>query len=320
MNHMPAAVIPRPIAWFRVARLQFYPMVIFVYGAGAIAAALAGGAFDWTRALLAYACLFLIEFATVLTNEHFDYEGDLRNRNASPFTGGSRMLVVGALRRQEVQRAATGAIVVLLAAAGLLLFRTPADQRLPVAVLVVLGAVLGLGYTAPPLKLSYRGYGEIVVSFTHSTYAMLFGWVSQGGDWHDPLPYLVSMPVFCAVFAANTVAGIPDHAADASVNKRSYSVIFGPTRAAFIASFAAVAASVGGITLWMDGLVPGSFGLVFFLTVPHALALAFVLTRFARSGNYDRRIDSIMINALNFIMWFGLIPFAYFLWRLRGSS
>jgi len=317
---MAEAVIPQPIAWLRVARLQFYPMVIFVYGAGAIAAALQAGAFDWTRALLAYGCLFLIEFATVLTNEHFDYESDLRNRNASPFTGGSRMLVVGALRHREIQRAAIGAVVVLAVVAGLLLSRTPADYRWPLFVLVVLGAVLGLGYTAPPLKLSYRGYGEIVVSFTHSTYAMLFGWVAQGGNWHDPLPYLVSMPVFCAVFAANTAAGIPDHAADLSVNKRSYSVIFGPMRAAFIASFAAVAASVGGITLWMDGLVSGKFGLAFFLTVPHALALAWVLARFARSGNHDRRIDSIMINALNFIMWFGLIPFAYFLWRLRGSS
>jgi 4-hydroxybenzoate polyprenyltransferase len=149
---------------------------------------------------------------------------------------------------------------------------------------------------------------------------MLVGWVGQGGDWRDPLPYLVSMPVFCAVFAANTVAGIPDHAADASVNKRSYSVIFGPTRAAFIASFAAAAASIGGITLWMDGIVAGKFGLAFFLTVPHALALAVVLARFARSDNHDRRIDSIMVNALNFIVWFGLIPFVYFLWRLRAAS
>lgn len=317
---MTEAVIPRPVAWFRIARLQFYPMVILVYGAGAIAAASHAGVFDWTRALLAYACLFLIEFATVLTNERFDYPGDVRNRNASPFTGGSRMLVVGALEDAAVRRAVIGALVALAVTAGVLLSQSLHGQRAPTTVLLLLGVVLGLGYTAPPLKMSYRGYGEIVVAFTHSTYVMLVGWVVQGGGWRDPLPYLVSLPIFCAVFSANTVAGIPDHAADQSVGKRSYSVIFGPSRAAFVASVAAMAASVGGITLWMDGIVAGKFGLLFFLTVPHALALSVVLARFARSRDYDRRIDPIMINALNFIMWFGLIPFAYFLWRLRGES
>jgi 1,4-dihydroxy-2-naphthoate polyprenyltransferase len=308
----------KPAAWLRVARLQFFPVVFFVFGAGAIAASLRTGVFEWTRFISAYLCLFLIELATILTNEHFDYQSDARNKNAGPFTGGSRMIVRGVLSHDEVLRAVTFAVIALGAVSGVLLSQTPREQHWPTFVLTVLGVVLGLGYTAPPLKLSYRGYGEITVAFTHGTYAMLFGWVTQGGDWRNPLPYLLSMPVFCAVLATNTLAGIPDRAADASVGKRSYGVIFGPASAAIIAALAALAASAAGVTLWSDGIVPGRFGLVFWLTVPHALALAVVLARFARSGRFDRRIDAILVNALSFILWFALIPFAYFLWRVRG--
>jgi 1,4-dihydroxy-2-naphthoate octaprenyltransferase len=312
-------VIPKPVAWLRVARLQFYPMVVFVYGAGAAAAAGPGG-IDWARAILAYACLALIEFATVLTNEHFDYASDVVNRNAGPFTGGSRMLVEGALTHAEVIRAVAIAVAMLGVVSGFLLARSPVEVRIPLLVLIAAGAVLGLGYTAPPLKLSYRGLGEIDVAFTHSTYAILVGWVAQGGSPASQVPYLLGMPVFCAVLAANTLAGIPDHAADASAGKKSYSVIFGPAAAAVIAVVAAAAAATAGLLLWRDGIVSGWPGAAFVFGIPHAIGLAVLLVRFIRSGNHDRRIDSIMATALGFIMWFGLIPFVYFLWFAHGPS
>jgi len=316
---MSERIIPKPVAWLRVARLQFYPMVVFVYLAGA-AAAVGAGALDWVRAALAYACLVLIEFATVLTNEHFDFASDVVNRNAGPFTGGSRMLVEGALTHEELIRAVAIAVAMLGVVSGFLLALSPHEVRSPLLVLIVLGVVLGLGYTAPPLKLSYRGLGEIDVAFTHSTYAMLVGWVAQGGSPSSQIPYLLSAPVLCAVLAANTLAGIPDHAADASVGKKSFSVIFGPPKAAGIAIVAAAAAGAAGLLLWRDGIVPGWTGAAFVLAVPHAIALAVGLIRFIRSGDYDRRIDPIMATALGFIMWFGLIPFFYFLWFAHGSS
>ncbi len=52
--------------------------------------------------------------------------------------------------------------------------------------------------------------------------------------------------------------------------------------------------------------------MVFALSAAHAVALSAALSGLIRSGNYDRRIDPIMINALNFIIWFGVIPLIYF--------
>jgi len=310
----------KTLAWVRIARLQFYPMVAIMYGAGAAAARVHTGHFDWTLCLLTYLCLFLIELATVMTNEYFDYASDVENRNAGPFTGGSRMLVVGALSFAEVRRAVVTATVALVVVTAGIVAVAPDGRGGLIAALLALGLVLGIGYTAPPLRLSYRGLGEIDVAFTHSIYVLALGYVAQTGAWNDPLPYLLALPAFFAVLSANTLAGIPDRSADLTVGKRSYSVVFGARSAAVIAMTAALAAALAGVWLWASGTVDGRIGLAFFATVPHALALVAALVRFVRSGSHDRRIDPIMINALNFIVWFGLIPLVYYLWHARSLS
>ncbi len=307
-------VVSKPVAWLRVARLRFYPIGLVMVATGALWGAGSTGSFDWTRAALAGACWVLIQFATVLTNEHFDVPADRENERFGPFTGGSRMIVDGALTHDDVIRAVAGAVIGTGVISGLLVAVSPAPARAAVLVLVAVGVVLGLGYTAPPLKLGYRGFGEITVSFLHSTYAMLLGWVAQGGRPTHPIPFLVSMPVFWAVLAAKTLTGIPDRAADATVRKKSYAVIFGPGQSAGIAIVAALAASVAGVLLWKDRIVAGWFGAAYLLTVPHALILAGLLVRFIRSGDADRRMDRPIATALTFTLWFGLIPLAYVLW------
>ncbi|MDH3197894.1 MAG: prenyltransferase [Candidatus Krumholzibacteria bacterium] len=309
---MAQASTPKALAWLRAARLQFYPMVVILYAVGAAIGELRTGALDWTAAILGWLCLFFIELATVLTNEHFDYEGDRANRNAGPFTGGSRVLVDGQLSFREVRSGIATALVALAVVAALLLVHLPAPSRALVGAWLALGVVLSLGYTAPPLRLSYRGLGELDVAFTHSAYVIVAGFAVQAGQWRDPLPWMVSLPAFFAVLAANTLAGIPDHAADASVDKRSCSVLFGRAAAARIAAATALAAAVAGVGLWAGGVVGGRVGLVFLATAVHAVALCWVLVSYIRSGGPDRRIDSVMVNALNFILWFGLIPLVYF--------
>jgi 1,4-dihydroxy-2-naphthoate octaprenyltransferase len=287
-------------------------MVIITYGVGAAIASAQTGHFNWTLCILGWACLFLIELATVMSNEYLDYASDRVNENAGPFTGGSRMLVDGPLSFPEVRRAIIAVLILFVAVATALITILPPERRLVVTAWLLLGVALGLGYTAAPLRLSYRGLGEIDVAFTHSAYVILVGYVVQTGVSSNPLPWLVSIPSFLAVLSANTLAGIPDHAADASVNKRSLSVLLGHRAAAVVAIISALAASVTGVWLWRAGVVDGRIGTVFALTVVHAIALAAALLGFLRSGNYDRRIDPIMINALNFIIWFGILPLIYF--------
>lgn len=142
--------------WFRAMRLQFYPMTWFAYAVGAMAAG--GGAEILARPLfwLGYAAVFLLEFAAVLVNEYFDYESDRNNRNFSPFNGGSRVLVDGALSFREARRGIALAVLAFALCGAALLHAAGAAAT---GVGLALGAalVLCLGYTAPPLRLSHRG-------------------------------------------------------------------------------------------------------------------------------------------------------------------
>ena len=295
-------------AWFRIARLQFYPMAFVAYSLGAAVASGVAGLFSLPVYLLGYAVCFLIEFCTILTNEYCDYETDRMNRNFSMFSGGARVLVEGRLGFKEV---GIGIVVVLFLVftGGYLLVAINRD--VPPAMIVgflLAGLLMGLGYTVPPVKLAYRGLGETTVGITHTFYLILSGYVFQTGDLYRPLPWLLSLPLFLAVFAAIVLAGLPDRLADSAAGKRTLAVILGPRTAIFIAGSSAAAAT--GVAIPLYGLTIGyrTALLAAACTVPHALALAVLLVRLLRSGRFDGRIDNVMGAALGYIIWFGLIP------------
>jgi len=283
-------------------------MTWLAYSLGALAQSVVSGRFSLRIYLLGYLVLFLIEFCTILANEYFDYESDRQNVNFSTFTGGTRVLVEEKLSFREVR---TGILIglAMIPVPGYLLIRS-AESVSPSTVLflLILGLFLGLGYTVPPLKFSYRGAGEIVVGLTHSAYVILCGFVFQGGNWKDPAPWLLSVPLFFAVLAANTLAGIPDRQADRAILKRSVAVIFGPCLATLFAICFVCAAFLSGALLGYLRLFPVPLSYWGLLVLPHGLVLVWSLFKFLRSDRLDGRINGILGLALSYIIWFGLLP------------
>jgi 1,4-dihydroxy-2-naphthoate octaprenyltransferase len=295
-------------AWLRIMRLQFYPMTFIAYSLGAAMAAGKGLSFSLYLYLLGYAYLFVLELSTILANELYDLPTDRINRNASPFNGGSRVLVEEKLAPKEV-RAALVLLLCLLVPFGLLLaFLCPPSSRTSAIFLLVAGILLGLGYTMPPLKFCYRGMGELVVATTHSPYVIVCGFVFQSGSWADPTPWILSVPLFFAVSAAITLAGVPDHQADKRAFKNTFSVLFGEQTACLLAVTFATLAVTAGTLLWHLQLLGRSGGLLVLITTPHWMILLIAAFVLVKSGNYDRRIDGIMGIALSYIIWFGIIP------------
>lgn len=301
------------LAWIKVIRLHFYPMTWIAYCVGALAASRNAGKWDLNAYLIGYLALFFIELSTILANEYYDYGTDRLNKNAGPFTGGTRVLVEGKLGFAEI-KGGIWASLILAVGFGCLLMKID-EQVSPFLILflILVGLFLGLGYTVPPFKFSYRGLGEVTVAFTHSPYVILCGYIFQGGPWSDPLPWILSIPLFLATLPAIILAGIPDRLADREVSKKVITVLLGPRKAVLLASFFACLASLSGFLLWYFGFIRGPAGKLILVAVPHVIFLLLALFNFIRSGNYDRRIDGIMALALSYILWFGLIPLISFL-------
>ncbi len=291
-------------AWLQIMRPQFYVFPWLALTTGALAAVHLGGRpWHWGAYLLGWAAAWLLEFIAVLTNEIHDFPTDQANRNGGPFTGGSRALVQGVLSLEQVRagrRVALGCLGLVAVAFALL-----APQGVgPVLTFLAAGVTLGMGYTAPPLRLVTRGLGELNVAFTHSALVVLCGYISQGGAFNDPAPWLIAVPIFFAVLPSITLAGFPDFESDAAHGKRTLAVRFGRAAAVKFALVAAVlaavlrlafASQVAGLS-WVDGLM-----------LLHAGGLAVALLRYLRQPRAGR-IDALLVIGLSFMVWFALAP------------
>ncbi len=295
-------------AWGKVLRLQFYPMAFIAYSLGAASLPLTSRPFNLKVFGLGYAVLFFLELATILNNELYDYQTDRLNKNFSPFNGGSRVLVEGRLSFREIKIGLLIVLGLIFILSFLLLRICPPDSSLVILLLLLTGTVLGLGYTAPPLKLSYRGFGELVVGITHSFYLVLCGFAFQIGTIDNPLPWLLSVPLFFSILAANTLAGIPDYPADRTVSKRSLPVILGPRVSTILAAGFVCLAALSGLLFWYFKIISRASSGMILIVAPHGLILLMALTQLIRSGQYDRRINGLMTLSLSYIIWFGLVP------------
>ncbi len=294
--------------WIKAIRLQFYPMTFFAYSAGAFAASKFNQGFDVAVFLLGYLLLFLLEVIVVFNNEYHDKETDKLNKSYSIFSGGSRVLVEGLISDESIHKAAKNLSLVSFVMALVVAYLSASPFLITLSLISVL-FMLAISYTAPPLKLSYNGLGEITVGFTHSFAMILSGFVFQGGGMGEGFPWLLGVPLFLSILPAIIMAGIPDYFADKQVGKGTLAVYMGKERAAYLAVFFVFFSFFSTIILKESGYLNEAYGNVIYLAFIHASLLVKMLCKFIRKEVKPERIDGIMIVSLLYIMWFAMIPF-----------
>jgi putative NADPH-quinone reductase/1,4-dihydroxy-2-naphthoate octaprenyltransferase len=289
------------LAWLRALRLQFYPMSWMAYTVGALGA---GATPDRLRYWLGYGFLFCAEAATVFSNEWFDFESDRNNRHHGPFNGGSRVLVQGDISFRQMGLGIGIALLLAAACAGMLLTGAGVGGAASAALLLML--LFALGYTVPPLKLSWRGLGELDVGLTHSLGVVLCGYLLQGGGWRDAFPWLVSLPMFLAILPSIIVAGFPDLEADRLAGKRTLAARLGHRRTLLLAIVPTLAAPASVLLVRDAPALKGSLDGVLPWAALHALLLAGLLWR--SRGRSGGRVDLLLVAALTYILWFVVPP------------
>ncbi len=170
--------------------------------------------------------IFAIEVAKNASGEIYDWNSGndqaVQAEDRSPFSGGKRVLIDRLLTKNQTAGIALTCYL-LGGAAGLsiIFWREPA-----ILWLGVIGIALAFFYHAPPLKLSYRGLGELAV-------AVAYGPMISAGT------YLVQRgSISIEVIAVSSLLGIligsfllinefPDYHADKSAGKRTLVVKFG---------------------------------------------------------------------------------------------
>jgi 1,4-dihydroxy-2-naphthoate octaprenyltransferase len=223
------------------------------------ALAAASGPISWPWLAVTIAGIFCIEAAKNASGEIFDWDSGadrgIAAADRSPFSGGKRVLVDGLLTRRQTWLVA-GVFYALGAAAGLaiVLAREPA-----VLGLGVVGVGLAYFYHAPPLKLSYRGLGELAV-------AVIYGPLVCAGTYlvqRHAVPLAVwaaAVPLGLLVGAFLWINEFPDRRADAAAGKRTLVVRLGALRSAEVFTLIIALAFTSLAALPLLGLTPGLLG------------------------------------------------------------
>lgn len=146
----------------RLARFHFLLLGFLLYLAGYLLAMAYGAQLHTIKFLFGYLVFGLAHLSVSFSNDYFDRIAD-KNSKRTIFSGGSKVLV----EHPEMERLSLRISIFLLAASffGAAFLTIVFDYSLWLLLFVLMGGLLGWFYTAPPLKLAYRGLGEIATMF-----------------------------------------------------------------------------------------------------------------------------------------------------------
>ncbi|HSS63692.1 MAG TPA: prenyltransferase [Gammaproteobacteria bacterium] len=166
------------------------------------------------------AALFCMEVAKNAWGDVIDFDSGtdlaVRPEDRTAFSGGKRVIVDGLLTKEQ-----TWLVAAIFGGAGLLLGAVIVLMREPTALAIgVTGALLGWSYHGPPLKLAYRGLGELDVILCYGPLIVLSTYLIQTHElsW---AAFWMSLPLGIFIAAFLWVNEFPDYEADLRAGKKN---------------------------------------------------------------------------------------------------
>jgi len=180
------------------------------------------GAFSWPFAVAVLVLAGLTQLGGTFLDDYFDHRSgvDWKTENRTLFSGGGGLIQSGLWKPLSVL-----VFGLMLLAAGLAIAFWLAI-KMKSAVLIGIysfGLFSGIFYTAPPLALAYRGWGEVAIAANYGPTAALLGYVSQTGAFSFPL-LLVALTMSSLILAVIMIHEMMDYQADRAAGKKSWVV------------------------------------------------------------------------------------------------
>ncbi|UCB59023.1 MAG: prenyltransferase [Thermoplasmatales archaeon] len=141
-----------------LGRLRFLAGGFFLYTMGVLLAINSGVEFSFLYFIFGYAIMLPAHLSLSYSNNYFDTEVDQFNKPIS-ISGGTKILIENPELRSICKKIAIGLIIISVLLAFIFIF----IFSFPITFLgfIIFGNLLGWFYTAPPIRLAYRGLGEI---------------------------------------------------------------------------------------------------------------------------------------------------------------
>lgn len=299
-------------ALLKLARPHLFTGTLILYFTGSFFAALVGYPFDIPRFLLGLGIVAAALLSMSYSNNYFDAEVDTLSIPTS-FSGGAGTLLQDKKLRSLVKRISIASFLLSLTLA--VIFMALFSYPLEFFLYVVAGNLLAWFYTAPPLKFSYRGLGEL-------TTMVAIGFMIPGLGYYvlartiDLSLVLLTVPLmlYMAVFIIS--AEIPDRQGDTLGKKKTFVVRTSNLTGHFANAMFALIAAVYFFFLAFTKMlsVPVDF---FILAVLSLIPFVFGMMSFLRHSktsqinlkSINANVSSIVVFILIINVYFGMLVF-----------
>jgi len=275
--------------WLTALRAPFFSATIIPVFFGTVIAMNAGYSLNFWGLFYTILGMLAIHAGVNLANDYFDHKSgnDELNRNATPFSGGSRVIQDGLIAPRHILYAAMG-FLVIGSLIGLYL-NTLVGGNL-ILLIGLIGVGIGFFYSAPPFAASYHRLGELFVALGFGPLIVLGSYVVQAKAF-SLLPVFASIPIAILIAAVLFMNQFQDVEADVKARKRNIVNTIGKK-----SSVTWLKAGVGiAYAYVLIGILAGVFppsSLLVLLTLPVAWATLRVAEK-----EYERILELIPANA-----------------------
>jgi len=282
--------------WLLQMRVPFVSASIVPVLVGSIAGFAVTGTFDVVLFALALGGTICLQLGANTANEYFDHlsGSDRLNKNRNPFSGGTGLIQAGLTSPKAVLIAAWIAFAVGAMIGIVILLITRSKFILTLGLMAIGG---GYFYTANPVRLGYRGVGEVIIGLLCGL-GVVYGAYFLQTRSIDLVPLGPAVIISLLIFLVILINEFPDADSDAAVNKKTLVVLLGANTAAQIYRTALILTYVVAIATAMSFEKMRWAGFMYLLTIPLAGAiLRFLKTdTLGRSGSYRANKFTILLH------------------------
>jgi len=295
--------------------IRFHIIVggILAFLIGVLIAITQESAINLTKIALAYGVVFLGDLSTHFSNDFFDVEIDTHMKTKKHFAGRKILVTYPNLQKKAKTISQLLLITSILLALGIVIFLNAPIQLLIIAIIVDL---LGWYYSAPPIRLSKRGLGEVTVAFATGFAIPSIAYLSVRNQL-DSFFLWLTIPFVLYGFMLSLNLEAPDIESDKKYGKTNIaSKINQQTIIYLTATIAAI--STMAFLIYMNRLVIAKIDLrmfAVFSTIPFILAVLGVI-RMKNNKNINTN------NALNIysLILFNILTIMYLLLTILSAK
>lgn len=180
---------------------------------------------------LVFILSFLFSLTIVFLNDAADVKADENNSNYTMYSGGSRVIQEGKISQKSLSKAGYS-IALLLVNLGVVL--SIMTQNSFLFIYPIVSIALLFFYSYPPIKLNYRGGGELLQGIGCGIVLPMFGYSMFSGSHLFDISILLP---YCFLHTASSIGtSLPDTEADIKSNKITIAAIYGREIGSFIAA------------------------------------------------------------------------------------